>query len=77
MKNLYDGSGLPLPIAKSDIKAEMKKLALLTYAQGIDAACDCMKTSFQTAIDKGHTELSFADGLVLIEELREIAKKNT
>lgn len=74
MKNLYDANGMPLPVAKSDVKAQMLKLALSSFEQGLDAACDCMAQAFRTAIEAGHESLKLQDGLVLVEELRKIAK---
>ena len=76
MKNLFDQSGMPIGAANHDVKEAMKKTAWDSYAQGLDAFGDCLKQAIQTAVDKGHETIPLADVLVLIEELRTIAKKD-
>jgi hypothetical protein len=75
MKNLFDSGGMPVGAANHDVKTEMKKLALESYGKGLDASMDCMKQAIEQAASKGHETIPLSDLLVLIEELRVIAKK--
>lgn len=76
MKNLYDASGMPLPVARSDVKAKMLELALSSYEQGLDAACDCMAKALNKALESGHDSISLTDAVTLVEEMRKIAKEH-
>lgn len=85
MKNrvILNGQGVPVvpksdkianDVANSDLRREVKTLALKSFSQGINCGIDAMKLAFEESIKAGHDVVTLGDCLKLLEELRKMVK---
>lgn len=73
-KNILDSSGMPLPVARTDIKAEMKKLAFESYRQGLDSAFTILLAALSAP--EPESTLTAAETIELVKECQRISHAN-
>lgn len=73
-KQLLDGSGMPLPVARTDFKSQLKKVAFDSYRQGLDGSYDTLikVLSREDPLDT----MTVAQVILLVEEVKKIAHAN-